>query len=118
MKFTIVILMLSVIVFGCAKKTVPAAGTTSSQAPAFAVPAPDAAKINSATSSGLSNDKMVAMGHDTYTAKCGRCHELKKVDDFTAARWEPILASMAPKAGLTEAETANVLAYVKANAKK
>ena len=118
MRFIVVIFLLSAIIFGCARKTVPAAGTTSSQAPAFAVPAPDAGKMDSANTSVLSNKKMIAVGHDVFIAKCGRCHELKKVDDFTAADWDPILASMAPKAGLTEAETANVLAYVKANAKK
>lgn len=117
MKYLIIFLIAGNAIISCAKKTVPTAGKTSAQAPAFAIPAPDAAKMDSA-SAMLTPEKMAMLGHDIFTAKCARCHELKKVDDFTAAEWDPILASMAPKAGLTEKETANVLAYVKANAKK
>ena len=117
MKYFILFLIAGSAIISCAKKNVPTAGKTSAQAPAFAIPAPDMAKMDSASAT-LSTEKMALLGHATYTAKCARCHELKKVDDFTAADWDPILASMAPKAGLTEKETANVLAYVKANAKK
>ncbi|MEO5944823.1 MAG: hypothetical protein ABIP30_04000 [Ferruginibacter sp.] len=117
MKYFIIFLIAGSAIISCAKKSVPTAGKTSQQSPAFAVPAPDMAKMDSA-SAILSTEKMAMLGHDTYTAKCARCHELKKVDNYTATDWDPILASMAPKAGLTEKETANVLAYVKANAKK
>jgi mono/diheme cytochrome c family protein len=58
------------------------------------------------------------MGQGTFNAKCGKCHGLKATSDFTADRWVNILQVMAIKANLTEGEKENVLAYVKANAKK
>ena len=58
-----------------------------------------------------------AAGMVIYTAKCGRCHEWKKVDNYTAAEWVPILDAMAPKAKLDSTEKANVHAYVQAFAK-
>ncbi len=57
-------------------------------------------------------------GQSTYNAKCGKCHGLKVVNDYTADRWASIMAVMGPKAQLNDAETTNVLAYVRANAKK
>ena len=57
-------------------------------------------------------------GQSTYNAKCGKCHELKVVGDYNADRWVSIMQVMAPKAGLTDVEKDNVLAYVKVNAKK
>lgn len=117
MKYFIIFLIAGSAIISCAKKNVPTAGKTSAQAPALVVPAPDATKIDSASAT-LSPEKMAMLGHDTYTAKCGRCHELKKVDNYTATEWNPILASMAVKARLNEAEKANVLAYVHTNAKK
>ena len=58
------------------------------------------------------------LGQSTYNGKCGRCHGLKPVGDYTADRWVGIMESMAPKARLDDTEKQNVLAYVKANAKK
>jgi hypothetical protein len=58
------------------------------------------------------------MGQSTYNAKCGKCHGLKVTTDYTADRWISIMQVMAPKAHLDDTEKENVLAYVKANAKK
>lgn len=60
----------------------------------------------------------VIAGQATYNVKCVRCHELKITNNYTADRWTVILAIMAPRAYLTDAEKANVYAYVKANAKQ
>ena len=57
-------------------------------------------------------------GQQTYSAKCGRCHGLKVTTDFTELRWVQVMQVMAPRANLTETEKENVLAYVRANAKK
>ena len=43
-----------------------------------------------------------------------RCHELYKPSKYTAQRWETILTTMIPRAGLSGADAANVRAYVKA----
>jgi len=58
------------------------------------------------------------MGQSTYNAKCGRCHGLKVTTDYTPDRWVSIMQVMAGKANLSDTEKENVLAYVKANAKK
>jgi mono/diheme cytochrome c family protein len=60
----------------------------------------------------------VAAGKDTYVAKCQRCHELKNPGDFNTRQWVKLVDEMAPKAHLDDAEKANVLAYVQANAKQ
>jgi len=58
------------------------------------------------------------LGQATYNAKCGKCHGLKVTTDYTAERWISVMQVMAPKARLDDTEKENVLAYVKANAKK
>ncbi|MEO6538867.1 MAG: cytochrome c [Ferruginibacter sp.] len=113
MKYLFIVTSFIGLIYGCAKKNVP----TASPAPVTPVTtAPDDAKITSATNT-ISLDKMVALGHETYTAKCGRCHGLKKVDDYTGTAWVPIMERMAIRAKLDSAEKANVISYVQANAK-
>lgn len=57
-------------------------------------------------------------GQATYSTKCGRCHGLKVTTDYTVDRWITVMQVMALKAKLSDEEKENVLAYVKANAKK
>lgn len=102
-KFSI-ILIAGLIVAACSKKNTPAGTATSTVASA---PSADAPKPS----------KEAAAGMETYNAKCGRCHELKKVDNYTASQWVPIVDDMAVKAQLDAAEKANVLAYVQFYAK-
>ena len=115
MKYAFLFSFAATLIFGCAKKNVPVATPTTVVTPT--VSAPDAAKIDAATGT-LTSDKLIAMGHETYTLKCGRCHGLKKVDDYTTTQWTPILDRMAIKARLDSTEKANVLAYVQFSAKK
>jgi mono/diheme cytochrome c family protein len=98
----------------CSHKTSPAATTTTTTntGTTASAPAPEAA------GSRATANATVEAGHTVYTAKCGRCHGLKDPGNYTAERWEPILKAMAPKAKLSEEETAQVRAYVQANAKK
>jgi hypothetical protein len=63
-------------------------------------------------------DESARAGQATYNAKCGSCHGLKVVSDFTAARWASIMAVENTRANLSQTERTNVLAYVTANAKK
>ncbi len=102
MKKMFSILAIAFVIGGCAKKITPT----------VAVPVTTTKPVATATSSPI------AMGQTIYTAKCGRCHELKITTDFTANDWGNIMESMAKKAHLTDDEKANVLAYVKANAKQ
>ena len=65
-----------------------------------------------------SADAAAIAGQAIFNAKCGRCHGLKVVSDYTVDRWISVMQVMAMKANLTETEKENVLAYVKANAKR
>lgn len=138
MKKATLILTLAVFVFSCAKKSTPAASSGSAPAGnsgkvvSGGAPAAPAAPATAATPAVLPNENTGSktpatpatnaspevMGQSTYNAKCGKCHGLKPTSDYTADRWVSIMQVMAPKARLTDAEKDNVLAYVRANAKK
>ena len=135
MKAKLLIIALSVCVWGCAKKISPnnsGTATASTTAPATTpvdyntgagkVPpventAPSDSKTE-VTKERSAEDNAIATGQSIYIAKCGKCHGLKVTTDYTAERWTGILNVMAGYAKLTETEKANVYAYVKANAKK
>ena len=129
-----------VLVWGCSKKMTPAKtempsantgsaplmdktssdnSTTSTLATTGAVPARDAPTYGAKTVERAGNPDAAAIaGQATFNAKCGRCHGLKVVSDYTVDRWISVMQVMAMKANLTEAEKQNVLAFVTANAKK
>lgn len=114
MKKTFTVIVLTVLVWGCAKKVTPVASTNGGSS--------NTAVVNTSTDP-VSADPVIAkssemLGQQTYTTKCGRCHGLKVTTDYTADRWIGIMESMAPKAHLDAAEKENVLVYVKTNAKK
>jgi hypothetical protein len=144
MKRVFAILTVAVMVWGCSRKMAPAqsntpssnTGSTSSMnnnstvsttaATTTTTPATNTATTatNSGEATGSKSDMRSAtmspeqMGQSTYNAKCGRCHGLKVVDEYTDLRWVQIMQVMATKANLNETEKANVLVYVRANAKK
>jgi cytochrome c5 len=135
MKKTLSIIALSVFVWGCSHKMTPAsagAGTgtsgsgTSAAAPATTTSTAAVAtlpedKTGSKTAPGTDSARSASpemLGQSTYNAKCGRCHGLKVTTDYTADRWVSIMQVMATKARLDDTEKSNVLAYVKANAKR
>lgn len=127
MKRTLTLITFSVLIWSCSHKSTPTAskGTTSAatasvaNAPATAAPVAATTVPVPATPAETSATKSPEMlGQATFTAKCGRCHGLKNTADFTADRWVGIMESMAQKARLDDSEKQNVLAYVKANAKK
>ena len=60
----------------------------------------------------------VMAGEKVVNEKCGKCHGLKKVDDFTALEWEPIMHNMAKKARLDSVQKAQAMSYVKFYAKQ
>jgi mono/diheme cytochrome c family protein len=138
MKRTFTVIALTALVWGCAKKSTPTASTggTSSNsgsvvnvpatsaksetvvtntAPVAAVPSTPAGTRSPAEGAAKSPEML---GQATYNAKCGKCHGLKVTTDYTAERWISVMQVMAPKARLDDTEKENVLAYVKANAKK
>jgi mono/diheme cytochrome c family protein len=103
------------------KTPVAAATETKPAAPAVTTPPvsnPAAMSDVPAGPTAEETAKMVEMGKSVFTTRCGRCHGLKNTADYDATRWERILGSMAPKAGLNDEETKQVKAYVQANCKK
>jgi len=64
------------------------------------------------------NAALIEAGKTVYSTKCTKCHPAKTVENYDVARWEGILKAMIPKAKLDETESAQVTAYVNANAKK
>lgn len=139
MKKATLILAMAVFVFSCAKKSTPTASASAPSGNSGSVVSSNApAASSSSTSAGAATQAVLpkeetgaksaatpaatsspeVQGQSTYNGKCGKCHGLKVVSDYTADRWASILAVMGPKVHLNDAETANVMAYVKANAKK
>lgn len=105
MKTTITILILTIIVFACHRKTVASSNNIIISN-----------KTNSETK--VTNLEVASAGQTVYTNRCGRCHGLKKTENYTAQQWGNILKSMIPKAKLNDEEETQVTAYVMEHAKK
>jgi len=97
MKKILSVFIIIVAIAACSKKTLPTIERRTEEPPAPVV------EIN------------LAAGEKLYTTRCIRCHELYKPSKYTAQRWETILTTMIPRAGLSGADAANVRAYVNAN---
>ncbi len=110
MKSFIILLVTVFILYSCAKKITTVASTP----PETAIkPPPETPKETAKKMEGAE----VVAGKEIYTTKCGRCHGVKKVEDWTVQEWVPIMDRMAPKARLDAAEKAHVTAYVNFYAK-
>jgi hypothetical protein len=59
-----------------------------------------------------------SLGKTIFQARCTRCHDLPSADQYTASRWEGILASMMPKARLNQEQQVHITAYLKTHAAK
>ena len=105
MKATITIFIIAVFAIACHRKTVASSDNIIISN-----------KTNAETKT--SNSGVASAGQTVYTNRCGRCHGLKKTENYTAQQWDNILKSMIPKAKLNDEEAKEVAAYVMANAKK
>jgi cytochrome c5 len=105
MKATITILIIAIIAFACHRKTVASSDNI-------------VISNKTNTETKTSNSEVASAGQTVYTNRCGRCHGLKKTENYTAQQWDNILKGMIPKAKLNEEEARQVTAYVMANAKK
>ena len=113
MKNILILLLFTVSVIACHRKTVV------SMEPALQKEgAPQNTMGMEAAREPSSKEEMMMMGKAVYTNRCGRCHALKNTKAFTAKDWEIILPVMIPKARLNESEAQQVRAYVMANTKK
>jgi cytochrome c5 len=105
MKATIIILIIAVLVFACHRKTVASSDNIVISN-----------KTNNETKAA--NPEVASAGQTVYTNRCGRCHGLKKTENYTVQQWDNILKSMIPKAKLNDDEAKQVAAYVMEHAKK
>jgi cytochrome c5 len=112
MKKLSALFILSLIIIACSKKTVATKD----------IPVNTSSEISSAENSksniGMTDASVLAVGKTIYETKCTRCHGMKPTASYTVDRWDGILKLMAPKAKLTETETEQVTAYVRANSRK
>ncbi len=143
MKKIIILVLIAATVASCAKKMAP----TTTQAPSSnngsvilgnttSTPSSNQQKLETATTAtsvatnadatptgskqgrGTGELSIEQKGQAIFNAKCGSCHGFKVTTDYTANRWITVMQVMAVKANLSDVEKENVLAYVKANAKK
>jgi trimethylamine-N-oxide reductase (cytochrome c) len=70
-----------------------------------------AAALKGATLGALSE------GERLFYGRCTLCHIAREPGDFTMNQWLSITESMFPRAGLNEAERAEVLKFLSQNAK-
>jgi cytochrome c5 len=62
-------------------------------------------------------DGSLAAGQTLFNQKCGRCHALRKPEEFTARQWRGIMEIMGPRAKLDDAQKMQVLAFLKSKAR-
>ena len=138
-KIITTLVIITILIVSCAKKMTPASGNTSTQNTGSVQPAnapiaeqqpttkitalPATTVATNATAQAAKQTRggtltLEQKGQSIYNVKCSQCHGLKVTTDYTWERWATVMQLMAVRANLSEEEKENVLAYVKANAKK
>jgi cytochrome c5 len=115
-KYSFLLLTAFTLMTSCSQKTVPAA-TSAGKVNAVSETAEGSATATAPAGSSKM-DSFTAAGKNIYISKCGRCHALKAITDYSKQQWIPIMDRMAEKAKLSDTEKTEVLVYVQANAKK
>jgi len=121
-KLLYVAIMLMLIIVACSKKTVATKDASVKAEPGLANSATSetmpSESVKGIAETVIADANLLAAGKTVYETKCIRCHAMKPLTGFTEPRWDAILKIMAPKANLTQVETQQVAAYVRANAKR
>jgi cytochrome c5 len=55
---------------------------------------------------------IIENGKNLYEGKCGKCHDLPKVNAFSHEKWDGILKWMQPKAKITDKERGEIYFYL------
>lgn len=59
-------------------------------------------------------ERELANGREIFATRCTQCHRMQPVGEFSTATWAEIIARMSPRSKLSDAERADLLAYVTA----
>ncbi|MEO7923642.1 MAG: hypothetical protein ABIR30_08180 [Chitinophagaceae bacterium] len=97
-------IMIAVIFTACQKKALPVI-TERKEVPRGEV-----------TNNSIAIAPDTVTGKSVFMARCGRCHGLPEPGQYSAGRWETILATMMPRARLNNEQKVHLSAWVKANA--
>ncbi len=103
MKKSIIITILSLVVFACSHKTKSTTSATT--------------KIEK-TSSATISEAVYQEGKAIYTASCGKCHKLYPAERGNMTQWDKWIDRMAPKAKLSADQKEKVRGYISVNAKE
>lgn len=106
MKTTTTLAILSMIVFACHRRTVASDEIILSN------------KTEVTNTKTTPTGEAMSAGQTIYSNRCGRCHYIKTVQDYTVQQWDNILKSMIPKARLNKDEAAQLTSYITEHAKK
>jgi hypothetical protein len=63
-------------------------------------------------------DSIWAQAQALYSARCGTCHALRPVDEFTSNQWPPIVKSMAKRAALQPEQAELITQYLQTHARQ
>src|SRR5436190_22790736 len=120
-KLIVVGIALALVIMACSKRTVATkdagSSSTTSGTGTTSEPIPSES-LKGSGETAVADVNLMASGKNVYETKCIRCHAMKPLAAFTDPRWDAILKIMVPKANLTQIETQQLTAYVKANAKR
>jgi len=76
------------------------------------VPPIDQRMIEYGQKHGVS-DRSLLTGRQTYLNRCIGCHGVEPVDRYSLEQWEVIVPEMAPEAKLNDAQTVDLLNYIR-----
>ncbi|MBL7730364.1 MAG: hypothetical protein JNM88_04235 [Chitinophagaceae bacterium] len=102
-------ILFTLLLAACQKKAAPVITTRNAEKPS---------KIVSPYASEGSVKPDTLTGKTVYTSRCGRCHGLPDATLYSKERWENVLLSMLPRAGVDKTDAVHVRAYVLALAAK
>jgi cytochrome c5 len=105
MKRLFVIIIIAAVIIACNKKAMPVITERTTDPPPPESP--------------VANVKPdLVIGQRVFTNQCGKCHDLPDPAKYNAERWEGILRTMIPRAGISRVNEVHVTAYIGANSKQ
>jgi len=92
--------------YGCASSPTPSVGASPTTQPAAATAAPAFA---------LFGPPPKKSGVELWSDNCGRCHNIRPPNEFSAAQWDVIVHHMQLRANLTSDEASQIVKFLQAS---